>query len=110
PWAMVFPGAGPEPRHPSQLYEAALEGVVLFLVLRFFTHHHKALDQPGKITGLFLAGYGLGRIISEFFRAPDPAHAFSFGPLTAGIVYSIPMVLIGLYLIRRAGRKLSAPA
>lgn len=108
PWAMVFPGAGLLPRHPSQLYEATLEGIILFLIVRYFTHHRKAFANPGSATGIFLAGYGLARIVSEFFREYDPAHALSFGPFTAGIVYSIPMVLIGWYLIRRAARQASA--
>ncbi len=110
PWAMVFPGAGPLPRHPSQLYEAALEGIVLFAVLRFFTHNRKALARPGKVAGIFLAGYGLARIVSEVFREYDPAHVFAAGPFTAGIVYSIPMVLLGAYFIYRAERRSPPPA
>ena len=92
PWAMVFPDAGPAPRHPSQLYEAALEGLVLFLVLRVLTHRKLALKSPGLVTGVFLAGYGLARSFCEFFREPDAQHAFTVGPLTPGIVYSIPMI------------------
>ncbi len=103
-WGMVFPGreAGPLPRHPSQLYEMVLEGVVLFIVLRIMTHKKLALHRPGLIIGLFLVGYGLARSFSEFFRQPDVGHALNIGPLTAGIVYSIPMIALGIYFIRKA--------
>ena len=91
PWAMVFPGAGPEPRHPSQLYEAALEGMVLFAILRFLTHYTSALQRPGIVIGTFLTGYGFFRGFVEFFRAPE---AFIFSPesgLTLGMALSLPM-------------------
>ena len=77
PWAMVFPGAGPMPRHPSQLYEAALEGLVLFAVLWWLTHFRLALRRPGVVAGTFLAGYGLARSFCEFFREPDPGHVLT---------------------------------
>lgn len=115
PWGMVFPHVAyqypqfkdiePTPRHPSQLYEAALEGLVLFLVLRYLTHSLRALNSPGLVTGVFLAGYGLARAFCEFFRQPDPAHALTVGPLTPGITYSIPMILLGLWFIRIASAK-----
>ena len=101
PWAMVFPAAGPEPRHPSQLYEAALEGVVLFLVLRWATHRAGLLSRPGVTAGLFFAGYGLARILVETVREPDfYMPAFPLG-LTMGMILSLPMVLGGAWLIRR---------
>lgn len=100
PWAMVFPGAGPEPRHPSQLYEAALEGIVLFLVIRYFTHSRLVLRWPGYTTGLFLIGYGLARIFCELFREYDATQYFTFGSyLTTGMIYSLPMVLLGIYFL-----------
>jgi phosphatidylglycerol:prolipoprotein diacylglycerol transferase len=109
PWAMVFPHAAvlypavePAPRHPSQLYEAALEGLALFVVLRVLTHHFGALKSPGVVTGVFLAGYALARSFSEVFREPHAVHALNIGPFTAGQVYSLPMLLAGLYLIWRA--------
>lgn len=109
PWAMVFPNAKyfypaiePAPRHPSQLYEALLEGIVLFLVLRFLTHHRDALKTPGLATGVFLAGYALARIAAEVFREPHFGHALNIGPVTAGQLYSLPMLALGLYFIRRA--------
>jgi phosphatidylglycerol:prolipoprotein diacylglycerol transferase len=105
PWAMVFPGAGDAPRHPSQLYEAALEGVVLFTILAIATYRYKALTRPGTIFGLFLIFYGLFRSFLEFFREPHLGHPLDIGVLTPGIVYSIPMILLGLWLVRRAQAK-----
>ena len=102
PWAMVFPGAGDAPRHPSQLYEAALEGILLFIILAVATYRYKALTRPGTIFGLFLVFYGLFRSFVEFFREPHAGHPLDIGVLTPGIVYSIPMILLGLWLIRRA--------
>jgi len=100
PWAMVFPGAGPDPRHPSQLYEATLEGIVLFLIIRYFTHNRRSLRWPGYTTGLFLTGYGIARVICEFFREYDPSQFFSPAPyVTTGMIYSVPMVLLGLYFL-----------
>jgi phosphatidylglycerol:prolipoprotein diacylglycerol transferase len=110
PWAMVFPGAGPEPRHPSQLYEAALEGLVLFIVLRWLTHRRLALQRPGMVAGAFLIGYGLARSVCELFREPDPSHFLTFGPFTAGIVYSLPMIVGGVGLILCARWRSAAPA
>jgi phosphatidylglycerol:prolipoprotein diacylglycerol transferase len=100
--ALHYPEAEPTPRHPSQLYEAALEGLVLFLVLRVLTHRLGALKRPGLVTGAFLAGYAIARSAAELFREPHFAHAFNVGPLTAGIVYSIPMLVAGLLIIRLA--------
>ena len=114
PWAMVFPDAArmreyaavePTPRHPSQLYEAFFEGLVLFLVLRFMTHKRCGLQSPGLVTGMFLMGYGLARSFCELFRQPDPLHAFTVGPLTPGSTYSIPMILLGLWFISNARKQ-----
>jgi phosphatidylglycerol:prolipoprotein diacylglycerol transferase len=71
PWAVEFPNGGPFPRHPSQIYEALLEGLILFLVLRFLTHKRRKLAWPGFVSGAFICGYGLSRIFVEFFREPD---------------------------------------
>lgn len=92
PWAMVFPGGGPLARHPSQLYEAFLEGIVLFLVL--FCLSKKRLPQ-GFLLGTFLSGYGLVRFILEFFREPDPQLGLILGPFTMGQGLSAAMVVIG---------------
>jgi len=109
PWGMVFPEAAlhypevePTPRHPSQLYEALLEGLVLFIVLRILTHHFGALKRPGIVTGTFLAGYALARSFCELFREPHFAHSLNVWPLTVGIIYSIPMLLLGLLVVHFA--------
>jgi phosphatidylglycerol:prolipoprotein diacylglycerol transferase len=109
PWAMVFPGGGPPPRHPSQLYEAALEGLILFLVL-FVAVRLGALRRPGLVTGLFATGYGAARIMSEFFREPDPQLGFLFGGATMGMLLSLPMIAAGAFFIRHALRKKAALA
>ncbi|TYC55788.1 prolipoprotein diacylglyceryl transferase [Rhodobacterales bacterium] len=95
-WAFVFPGAGPEPRHPSQLYEAALEGIVLFCVLRLLSNRFKLLQKPGFLAGAFAAGYGIARTISEFFRVPDAQIGYLSGFLTMGMLLSVPMILAGI--------------
>lgn len=105
PWAMVFPNGGPVPRHPSQLYEAALEGVLLFVILRLLTHHLLSLRRPGLTGGAFIAGYGLCRIFVEFFREPDPALEQLTGFLTMGMALSLPMVLIGLFTVAWAAKR-----
>ena len=106
PWAMVFPGAaGPLPRHPSQLYEASLEGALLFGVLWWLTHRRGALRKPGAVAGVFLIGYGLARSFSELFREPDPGHILTYPPFTAGILYSLPMILAGALVLRAAWRR-----
>lgn len=99
PWAMVFPGGGPEPRHPSQLYEAALEGLVLFVLLRIATHKYFALQRPGFVIGLFFCLYGLFRFAIEFVRLPDAHIGFLTGGLTMGMALSLPMIPIGLAII-----------
>ena len=102
-WAMVFPDAGPVPRHPSQLYEAALEGVALFVLLQFAIRMG-ALKRPGLVTGLFGIGYGIARIVCEFFREPDPQLGFLFGGATMGMLLSVPLILIGIGLVAHAQR------
>jgi phosphatidylglycerol:prolipoprotein diacylglycerol transferase len=112
PWAMVFPvpEAGGVPRHPSQLYEASTEGLALFCVLWWLTHRRLALRRPGLTAGAFLIGYGLARSFCELFREPDQGHLFTIGPFTAGIFYSLPMVLAGILVIRAAARRVAAAA
>lgn len=98
PWAMVFPGAGDMPRHPSQLYEAGLEGLALGALLWFATSRG-ALRQPGLVTGLFGVGYGFARIFCEFFREPDAIQERLANGLTMGMALSAPLVLVGAALI-----------
>ncbi|MBO0142992.1 prolipoprotein diacylglyceryl transferase [Agrobacterium sp. Ap1] len=104
PWAIVFPTGGPFARHPSQLYEAALEGIVLLLLLASLIFGIKAFKKPGLIAGIFVMGYGLSRIFVEFFREPDAQLGYLLGTnwLTMGMVLSCPMVLIGLWAALRA--------
>ena len=104
PWAMVFPNGGPEPRHPSQLYEAMLEGLVLFAVLSWFATRPREPGQAGRLGGIFLVGYGLARTFAELFRQPDAHLGFLIGGLTMGQLLSLPMVLFGLWLIVRSTR------
>lgn len=102
---MVFPNGGPEPRHPSQLYEAALEGLVMLIIMRVVTHHMLGLKRPGFTAGVWLVWYAVARTICEFFREPEPIHALNIEPFTAGQLYSIPMLLLGLYFIATARRE-----
>ncbi len=104
PWAIVFPTGGPLSRHPSQLYEAGLEGIVLLLVLFVITHWLLTLKRPGLTTGVFVTGYALSRIFVEFFREPDAQIGYLLGTdwLTMGMVLSLPMILLGLWAAIRA--------
>ncbi len=109
PWAMVFPTGGPAPRHPSQLYEAFLEGIVLFTLLWVLERFTPARRHPGPLSGAFLVGYGVARIIVENFRQPDPQLGFLFWGITMGQLLSVPLVIVGLALILYARRR-TAPA
>ncbi len=107
PWAMVFPHVDALPRHPSQLYEAGLEGVVLFIILWIYSSRSR---PAGAVTGLFVAGYGIFRFIVEFFRQPDAHIGFVWGGwLTRGQELSLPMIIAGFGLMiwayRRATRR-----
>jgi phosphatidylglycerol---prolipoprotein diacylglyceryl transferase len=104
PWAMVFPNGGPLPRHPSQLYEAGLEGILLFAVLAVMVRMG-ALKRPGLILGSFITVYALARITGEFFREPDPQLGFLWGGLTMGMLLSVPMIIAGAILIMMAWRR-----
>ncbi|MFT4091089.1 MAG: prolipoprotein diacylglyceryl transferase [Asticcacaulis sp.] len=106
PWGVVFCNqyacsGGQEARHPSQLYEAALEGVLLFVILFVLTHIYKKLKQPGLLMGVFIAGYGLSRILVETVRNPDK-HMTDFQVITMGMILSTPMVIAGLAIIMLA--------
>ena len=101
---MVFPNGGPLPRHPSQLYEAGLEGIVLFTILAVMIRIG-ALKRPGLILGSFIAIYGFARITGEFFREPDPQLGFLWGGLTMGMLLSVPMIIAGAIIIVMAWRR-----
>ncbi len=99
PWAMVFPSGGPWPRHPSQLYEGLLEGLVLFVVLWLFSAKKR---RSGAVAGLFALLYGIFRFAVEFVRVPDPQLGYlAFGWLTMGQVLCLPLILVGIWLIWR---------
>ncbi|MCB1514915.1 MAG: prolipoprotein diacylglyceryl transferase [Hyphomicrobiaceae bacterium] len=102
PWAMAFPGYGPEPRHPAMLYEAFLEGAALFAILYWLIWKRGSLRMPGMTVGAFLAGYGLFRMFVELFKIEEYGLPFEGVPITRGMLYSIPMVLLGAYLMWRA--------
>lgn len=102
PWAMVFPTGGPEPRHPSQLYQAGMEGVALFALLQILALNPALRARRGLLTGVFLAGYGVARFIGEFFRQPDAQLGFLVGGTTMGQLLSLPMIAAGLWLALRA--------
>lgn len=105
-WGVIFPDAGPQPRHPSQLYEAALEGLVLFALLRILTHRFGQLAEPGFVAGAFVAWYALARIFVEFFRLPDAQLGYLFGGwLTMGMVLSLPMLALGIWAMATARRR-----
>ena len=102
PWGMVFPTGGPLPRHPSQLYQAGMEGLLLFGLLQFLVWRPGIRARRGFVAGAFLAGYGVARFIGEFFRQPDAFLGFLFAGATMGQLLSLPMVLVGAWLMGRA--------
>jgi phosphatidylglycerol:prolipoprotein diacylglycerol transferase len=102
PWAMVFPGGGDVPRHPSQLYQAVMEGLILFVVMHLLWRNESIRNRPGMLTGYFCIGYGIARIIGETFREPDAFIGFLAGGTTMGQLLSLPMILAGIYFIWRA--------
>lgn len=105
PWGMVFPSGGPLPRHPSQLYEAFLEGIVMLVVLQWLYYRRNAAQQEGLLTGTGLIMYALFRILVECLREPDPQLGFLFQYLTMGQLLCLPMLFIGSYLIYRSSKK-----
>jgi len=102
PWGVIFPHAGPWARHPSQLYECVLEGLVLFIILNGYVYYHRKYDPdllPGAVSGLFLFFYGLFRIMIEFVREPEFEQGYvAFNWLTKGQLLSLPMLLVGIGL------------
>ena len=107
PWAMVFPHGGPEPRHPSQLYQAGLEGLALGLVLFLAWRFTGLREKPGALSGIFLAGYGVARMAGETFRQPDAHLGYLWGGFTMGQLLSVPLVLAGGALVWAARRGLT---
>ncbi|GJE60829.1 prolipoprotein diacylglyceryl transferase [Methylobacterium trifolii] len=115
-YAVVFPGGGPLPRHPSQLYEAATEGVLLFVVMALAVHRF-GFRKPGLLGGLFVLGYALARTVCEFFREPDRQLGYLFGDhlgplgggITMGMLLCVPMALVGLTYVVLAARGVTRP-
>lgn len=105
PWAMVFPHGGPEARHPSQLYEAGLEGILLLAILAHLVFRTGVMRRPGVLAGLFVTGYGLARFIVEYFREPDVQLGYLAGGFTMGQFLSLPMVFGGVALAVWAWRR-----
>jgi len=110
PWGVVFPRGGPDPRHPSQLYEAVLEGLVLFVVLNLLMRNPVIREKRGFLTGAFVAGYALSRMIIELFRQPDAHIGFLSLGSTMGQLLSVPMLAIGVWMMVRARRPAQHPA
>jgi phosphatidylglycerol:prolipoprotein diacylglycerol transferase len=99
PWGMVFPHGGDEPRHPSQLYEAALEGAVLFSVMAVLVTRESVRVRAGILSGVFLLGYGLARFMVEFVRAPDAHIGLIGGVISMGQILCLPMMIGGVVAI-----------
>ncbi len=102
PWAMIFPNAGPVPRHPSQIYQALMEGVLLFIILWLLARREAIRSRFGMLTGIFLVGYAIARSTGEFFRQPDAFLGYLFEGATMGQLLSLPMLVAGLGLIAYA--------
>jgi phosphatidylglycerol---prolipoprotein diacylglyceryl transferase len=103
PWAFIFKQVDMQPRHPSQLYQAALEGIVLFIFLHWAGRQQWIRERLGMMTGLFLIGYAIARSIGEIFREPE-VNLGTYSFLTWGQILSLPMFLFGLYLVMRKPR------
>jgi phosphatidylglycerol---prolipoprotein diacylglyceryl transferase len=101
PWAMIFPRAGAIPRHPSQIYQALMEGLILFLIMFFLSRRESIRARFGILTGIFLIGYAVARITGELFREPDDFLGFFAFGVTMGQLLSIPMLLAGVWLVSR---------
>lgn len=104
-WGIIFPDAGPEPRHPSQLYEAATEGLMLLILLNILFWGTNARMKPGLLGGVFIAGYGLSRFLIEFWREPDAQLGVLGIGLTMGQLLSLPMIFLGLWLLVTSNRR-----
>ena len=101
-WAVIFPYSDGFPRHPSQLYEAFLEGFILFFIMLYFAYRRKSLQNPGRMSGIFLICYSVFRAFVEFFREPDIKIGFISKYFTLGQLLCIPMIFLGSYLLIRS--------
>jgi len=109
PWGMIFPRSDGLPRHPSQLYEATFEGLILFCVMSWFARRRDWRERPGRLTGLFLAGYAVARMSGELFREPDSFLGFVLGPFTMGQLLSLPLLIAGIWLIVACAKRKPLP-
>lgn len=100
-WGVIFPDGSGRPRHPSQIYEAALEGALLFLLLAFLIRKPAVRERPGLVSGVFLVGYGVSRLFVENFREPDVQIGYIVGAITMGQILCLPMILLGAAVIWR---------
>lgn len=105
PWAVRFPSGGYLPRHPSQLYEAFFEGILLFVILNYLWHFAKVRNKSGTVSAMFVLMYGLFRIGMEQFRQPDAQLGFYFEKLTMGQLLSIPFIIVGIYVLLKNNQK-----
>lgn len=101
PWGVIFPDGGPLPRHPSQIYEALLEGLCLFVILAVLARRRDAWAYRGLLSGTFLVGYGLSRLLVELLREPDAQLGFLAGGITMGQILCLPMVGAGIWILAR---------
>ncbi|HJS33039.1 MAG TPA: prolipoprotein diacylglyceryl transferase [Alphaproteobacteria bacterium] len=110
PWAIVFPPDRAQvPRHPSQLYEAMFEGLVLFAILAYLAHRPGVRERPGRLGGWFLIGYAIARMSGELFREPDAHLGYIVGPVTMGQILSLPMIVAGWWLVASSARRNLGP-
>ena len=105
PWSVIYPTGEAISRHPSQIYEAILEGLILFLILLFACKKYLILKTPGKASAVFLIFYGLFRIICEIYRVPDEQIGYIFDQVTTGMIISLPMLILGIILLKRENGK-----
>lgn len=104
PWGVIFATGGNFPRHPSQLYEALSEGILLFCFLQYLFYQTRYIKKPGALGGFFLLGYGISRIVAEGFREPDAQLGYFFSIFTMGQILSLPMLILGVYFITRQSK------
>ena len=109
PWAMIFPSGGPVPRHPSQLYEAGTEGLILFVILAILAQRPAIRLRAGMLSGLFLIGYAIARSFCELFREPDSYLGFIVGRISMGQILSTPMLIAGIAMVVYAARRPRRP-
>jgi phosphatidylglycerol:prolipoprotein diacylglycerol transferase len=104
-FGMIFPNSDGLPRHPSQLYEAGLEGLILLVIMLFCYYKTNYIKAPKKLTGIFLIGYGISRFIVEYFREPDFQIGLLLNFISMGQILSLPIIIGGIFLILNSSKK-----